>query len=45
LSAPLKNNIEKFLKKTGNAPGVIRASSSATGNLATWVDWQPPTLN
>jgi hypothetical protein len=44
-SAPLRNNIEKFLKKTGNAPGVINASSSASGNLVNWVDWQAPTLN
>ena len=44
-SAPLKNNIERFLKKTGTAPGVIRASASATGQLSTWVDWTTPTLN
>ena len=44
-STPLKNNIEKFLKKTGNAPGVIKASASASSSLATWVDWTTPTLN
>ena len=44
-STPLKNNIEKFLKKTGNAPGVMKASSSASSSLATWVDWTTPTLN
>jgi hypothetical protein len=44
-SAPLKNNIDNFLKKTGNNPGVIRASSSAMGNESTWVDWTTPTLN
>jgi len=44
-SAPLKSNIEKFLKKTGNDPGVIRASASATGRLSDWSDWTTPTLN
>lgn len=44
-STPLKNNIEKFLKKTGNAPGVIKASPSASGNLSDWRDWTTPTLN
>lgn len=43
-SAPLKSNIEKFLKKTGSDPGVIKASSSASGNLADWIDWTTPTL-
>jgi hypothetical protein len=43
-SAPLRSNIQKFLKKTGNDPGVIRASASASGNLADWVDWASPTL-
>ena len=42
---PLKNNIERFLKKTGTAPGVIKASSSQTGDLSTWRDWTTPTLN
>ena len=44
-STPLKNNIERFLKKTGTAPGVIKISSSANGNEADWVDWTTPTLN
>ncbi len=44
-STPLKNNIQRFLKKTGNAPGAINAYSGATGNLATWRDWTTPTLN
>ena len=42
---PLKNNIEKFLKKTGNAPGVINAGAGATGVLSDWIDWTTPTLN
>jgi len=42
---PLKNNIERFLKKTGTAPGVVKASSSQTGDLSTWRDWTTPTLN
>ena len=42
---PLKNNIERFLKKTGTAPGVIRASSMQTGDLSTWRSWTTPTLN
>ena len=42
---PLKNNIERFLKKTGTAPGVIRPSSMQTGDLSTWRDWTTPTLN
>jgi hypothetical protein len=44
-SAPLQDNIEKFLKKTGSAPGVINASPSESGNLADWRDWTTPTLN
>ncbi len=42
---PLRNNIQKFLKKTGSAPGVIKASSKATSSLAEWSDWTTPTLN
>jgi len=42
---PLKNNIERFLKKTGTAAGVIKAASSQTGDLSTWRDWTTPTLN
>jgi hypothetical protein len=44
-STPLKNNIERFLKKTGTAPGVIKASSSATAKESDWVDWTTPELN
>jgi hypothetical protein len=44
-STPLKNSIQKFLKKTGSAPGVIAAASKATGDLATWREWDTPTLN
>ena len=31
---PLQQNIQKFLLKTGTAPGVMRISSKAAGNLA-----------
>ncbi|MEV4575858.1 fibronectin type III domain-containing protein [Nonomuraea jabiensis] len=41
---PLQQNIQKFLLKTGNAPGAIRISAKALGNLAEWRDWQTPTL-
>jgi hypothetical protein len=44
-SSPLRSNIRRFLNHTGNDPGVIKASSSATGNLSSWVDWSAPTLN
>jgi len=44
-AAPLKNNIERFLKKTGNAPGVIKAAPNQTGDLSTWRSWTTPTLN
>ena len=44
-SAPLKSNVEKFLKKTGNDPGVIKASASASGKASDWIDWTTPTLN
>jgi len=42
---PLRDNIQKFLKKNGNVPGVIAAASKATGELSTWKDWETPTLN
>lgn len=42
---PLKQNIRKFLLKTGTDPGVISAHSKATGNLADWREWDTPTLN
>jgi hypothetical protein len=41
---PLTQTIQKFLVKTGNAPGAIRISSRAAGNLADWRDWQTPVL-
>ncbi|MEU4405921.1 cellulose binding domain-containing protein [Streptosporangium sp. NPDC023963] len=41
---PLQQNIQKFLLRTGNAPGAIRISSRASGNLAEWRDWQTPAL-
>jgi hypothetical protein len=44
-SAPLKSNIRKFLNHTGNDPGVIKASPSATGKLSDWIDWSTPALN
>ena len=42
---PLKDSIQKFLKKNGSVPGVIAAASKATGDLGTWKDWETPTLN
>ena len=42
---PLKDNIERYLLKTGTAAGAIKASSSATGKLSDWSDWTTPTLN
>jgi hypothetical protein len=41
---PLRQNIQKFLLKTGSAPGAIRIAGKAAGNLAEWRDWQTPTL-
>ncbi len=41
---PLRENIQKFLLKTGNAAGTFRISSRKAGNLAEWRDWQTPTL-
>ncbi|GAA4192776.1 hypothetical protein GCM10022252_34710 [Streptosporangium oxazolinicum] len=41
---PLQQNIQKFLLRTGNAPGAIRISPRASGNLAEWRDWQTPAL-
>lgn len=43
-STPLRNNIQKFLKKSGTAAGVIKVSSKASGNLVEWREWQTPTL-
>lgn len=42
---PLRQNIRKFLTKTGDAAGVISASGKATGNLSEWREWDTPTLN
>jgi hypothetical protein len=42
---PLKSNIEKFLKKTGNVPGVMVPAPNETGNLSQWRTWTTPTLN
>jgi hypothetical protein len=41
---PLRNNVQRFLKKTGTAAGTINAFSSQSGNLADWRDWTTPTL-
>ena len=41
---PLQQHIQKFLLRSGNAPGAIRISSRAAGNLAEWRDWQTPIL-
>jgi hypothetical protein len=41
---PLQQHIQKFLLRTGTAPGAIRISSRAAGNLAEWRDWQTPVL-
>jgi len=43
--APLRSNIQKFLKKTGNDPGSIKAAASTTAKLSDWSDWTTPTLN
>jgi hypothetical protein len=42
---PLRKNIRKFLKKTGDDAGVISAASSASGTLSQWRDWTTPALN
>ncbi|GAA3959221.1 glucuronyl esterase domain-containing protein [Actinoplanes auranticolor] len=41
---PLQQHIQKFLLGTGSAPGAMRISSRAAGNLAEWRDWSTPTL-
>ena len=41
---PLQQNLQKFLLRTGNAPGTFRISSRKAGNLADWRDWTTPTL-
>jgi hypothetical protein len=42
--APLQQNIQKFLLKTGNAAGSFHISGAAAGNLPDWRDWQTPAL-
>jgi hypothetical protein len=42
---PVRQAVRKFLTKTGNTAGSIRANANATGNLAEWRDWTTPTLN
>lgn len=37
-STPLRNSIQRFLKKLGTAPGVIKARSSASANASDWID-------
>jgi len=41
---PLRQNLQKFLLKTGDAAGSIVASGSATGNLGPFKNWETPTL-
>ncbi|MEV0308098.1 glucuronyl esterase domain-containing protein [Nonomuraea fuscirosea] len=41
---PLQQHIQKFLLRTGDAPGAMRISARAAGNLAEWRDWQTPAL-
>jgi hypothetical protein len=43
-TAPLQQNLKKYLLGTGNDPGVFRISSLASGNLAQWRTWTTPTL-
>ncbi|GHH87010.1 hypothetical protein GCM10018793_61110 [Streptomyces sulfonofaciens] len=42
--APLQQNIQKFLLKTGSQAGVFRISSRKSGDLAEWRNWQTPVL-
>lgn len=42
---PIKQNLKKHLFGTGSEPGVITAAGNATGNLASWRDWDTPTLD
>ncbi|MGW7517339.1 glucuronyl esterase domain-containing protein [Streptomyces sp. NPDC054796] len=41
---PLQQHIQKFLRKTGNDPGVFRVSGKKSGNLSEWRNWQTPVL-
>jgi glucuronyl esterase-like protein len=40
----LTQSISKFLKHEGEAPGILRAGATATGDLSQWRDWQTPVL-
>ncbi|SDH48462.1 Cellulose binding domain-containing protein [Lentzea fradiae] len=44
-TAPLQQNIAKFLRNSGSYTGSIQMHSSATGNLSQWRDWTTPTLS
>jgi len=44
-ATPLRNNIERFLKKTGSAAGVVKAAANQTGDLSMWRTWTTPALN
>ncbi|WP_066588400.1 cellulose binding domain-containing protein [Cellulomonas timonensis] len=41
--APLRQSIQNLLLGTADAPGAIRISSWAQGQLSEWRDWQTPT--
>ena len=43
-TAPLQQNLKKYLLGTGNDPGVFRISPLAQGNLAQWRTWTTPVL-
>jgi hypothetical protein len=43
--APLQQNLQKFLLKTGASAGVFRISSLKAGNLSQWRDWTTPVLS
>jgi hypothetical protein len=43
-NAPLLQSIARFLKHEGEAPGIIRAGATGSGDLAQWRDWPTPTL-
>jgi glucuronyl esterase-like protein len=40
----LTQSIAKFLKHQGEAPGILRAGATGTGDLSQWRDWQTPIL-
>jgi Cellulose binding domain len=42
--APLQQNLQKFLLRTGNTAGSFHISSLKAGNLADWRDWTTPSL-